>query len=156
MRFVFSNLHLILGYSVFIYVISQIFLDKSFRSIPSGESSFQKTNERNYKIHRLMIWILVVSILTGGYLGTPFFKAMSFWIFAKLGLYIALMGIMSALISKAFKVRRSIYMHNAISAQASHLELVGKANKLMSLGIVLELVIISLIFILAYTKVHSF
>jgi len=151
----FMHIALMLTYAV--HYLSALLIATYAIGILVFESEIQKRSpdseeyiilsKRMFQFNRIVMFITVVLLLTGGFLGTPYFKAMMIWIYAKVGLFIALTALQGALASRAMKQRILSVESGTIDTQA-----LAKAQKKINIFMTLQIGIVAIIFTLAYTK----
>lgn len=133
--------YLIAFYSLFIY-----WSEHKMSLLKTGSDEYFSLNNQALSLNRTISLIAAVTFLIGGYIGTPFFKAGVLWIFLKLLVFIALMAVMGIMGARGFKKRKAAGPADNGTAE------VAQADKTMGVLKHVQLVLVVLLFLLAYLK----
>lgn len=104
-RDLFISLHMVNGYAILLYAVAAFYLDYRIKAADANTPESLGAHKRYFLINKIMSYVVLISFLTGGYLGTPFFKAGAVWIYVKVGLFLLLSGIQGAFGSLSLKKR---------------------------------------------------
>ncbi|RMH69179.1 MAG: hypothetical protein D6675_13475 [Gemmatimonadetes bacterium] len=112
--------HFTIGMIIALYAILVFTLDMLSKAHDLDSETFKTLNERLFWTVWIGNFIVLAALLTGGYLGTPYFKLKSTWIFGKVLGYLFLAGIMGMMGTRLLKKRRNALAANDLQ-QAGHL-----------------------------------
>ncbi len=147
MRQLFFDIHVVIAYLMAGYALLTFWLEYRVTRLEAGTSAFEKWNRIFLNTNRIFSYLLVLTFLLGGYLGTPYFKAGILWVYGKILLFVILLGLMGAVGGKALKMRREA----AANPEKREMLLLAARNK-MNLYKLSQLFLVALLFYLAYGK----
>ncbi len=142
----FKTIHVILAILLAVYGLLVFWLDARNRKLDPASDAFAAANKRFMGIHRLANYAALIAFLLGGAIGAKFFKAGHLWIYGKLLLFIVLLGVMGALGNRALKMR------GEAAASGQREALLQAAARKMNLYKIIQLVVLALLFYLAFEK----
>jgi len=149
-RWVFY-LHVGIAYLVVFFTVVSIILEMKIRNRTQSPEKRAASNRIFLQITRWSSYGLLVLLLLGGYMGTPFFKlgfaGHSGWIYIKVLLFIFLLGWMGGIGSRLLKKRGQL-LQSGVPNEYAWNSLLSRINIYIS-G---QVLIIAFIFYLAYGK----
>ncbi len=147
MYIIFHNIHEILGYFLAVYVIVTFLIEAKLAGVETNTENYRMWNLRLFWTNRIMSYLLIITFLLWGYLGTPYFSIGAIWVFAKIVLFIILLGLMGGMAGKALKQRKE-----AIAQEEFRVKVFDSAKKKMTIFKYTQLLLVVLLFYLAYWK----
>lgn len=141
-----KTIHVILAILLAVYGLLVFWLDAKSCKLDPASDAFAGANKRFMTIHRLANYVALTAFFLGGAIGAKFFKAGHLWIYGKLILFIVLVGVMGALGSRALKMRQEA------STSGEREALLQAAAGKMNLYKIIQLIVLALLFYLAFEK----
>lgn len=142
-----THIHMVNGYLILVYAVVAFYLDYRIRIADANSPASHSAHKQYFLINKIMSYVVLVSFLTGGYLGTPFFKAGAVWIYVKLGLFLLLSGLQGALGSISLKKRVVALNENRMDS-----ELFSSTRKKLNYFLYGQMAIVLIIIYLAIFK----
>ncbi|MGD9900593.1 MAG: hypothetical protein AB7T22_15825 [Calditrichaceae bacterium] len=147
MQDIFFYSHYAIAVLIAIYAIAAFIMDARLAKTGIDSPGYLKLNQSFFMMHKVTLYLGLVTFLIGGKMGTIFFMTGSVWIYLKLFLFVVYFGLMSALGSKAFKLRKQ-----AADSSDQRTEILESAAKKMKLFKYSQAIIVVLLYLIAYIK----
>ncbi len=139
--------HYAIAVLIAVYTITAFIMDARLAKTRIDSPGYLTLNQSFFRIHRITLYLGVITFLIGGKMGTLFFMSGSVWIYLKLFLFIVYFGLMSALGTKAFKLRKQAAENP--EQMMGNLDIAAKKMKIFKYS---QAIIVVLLYLIAYIK----